>query len=187
MAKPYTPRAERSYSYTIGDQDMGPTKHQRREARKAQKAARSRSRGYFTEEEHARIKQKIRAERERAAASSPHAQREQEHQRTLDATGPSARDPFPHVDAIKFHREMAEKEPHRRDHHLRQMEEHKSLYHLKLANDFDRTTHAMNKCVAQQPAAKAPEAPKAAMTGARGGKYVIGPGGKKRYLGKKAR
>lgn len=109
---------------------------------------------------------------------------EQAHQRTLDATGPSARDPFPHVEAIKFHRKMAEQEPHRRDHHLRQMEEHKSMYQLKMSNDLDRTMHAMNKYVAQQPAAKAPEAPKAAQTGKKGGKFVITSSGKKRYLGK---
>jgi len=57
------------------------------------------------------------------------------------------------------------------------------MYKLKAEADQDRMLQ--HKPVAHpQPAAKAPEAPKAAQTGKKGGKFVITSSGKKRYLGK---
>lgn len=136
---------------------------------------------------------------------------DEESQRLLDARGPAARDPFPHLDAMRYHRAAAEREPHRREHHLRQAEEHKSLYRVKSESDQARTS----SWVQAQPAAPAtrqlvtqplPAAVRdramhstshgtaghatphdqamhqAVQTGKKGGKFVTSKSGKKRYV-----
>ena len=173
----YVPRAERGYSYTIGDQNMGPSQ--------ASSSTPRPKRGGLSEEQ--RIKEytarKVSAQNADEAYRSLRARIGQDPSATHAAARDLAdRAANAHLSAREAARGLDRGDVARHGHLMEERSEQRRSHTDAMSRE--KGAGGNHPGHPERKAAKAPEAPKAAQTGKKGGKFVITSSGKKRYLGK---